>query len=225
MMMKNAILGLSMLLALASCGGNQSDQAKTDAKQEAATQSGSVYEIDTVNTTVNWYATHKGGMAPRFGKVPVKKGNLSVVNGAITGGGFEVAVHGLNVDPTSVTEADKKYTDLEGHLKSPDFFDASKYPVAKFEITAVVPYDSTQQKSLLPGATNLISGNLTLKDKTLNVTFPAQVSVTDKEVTAKAKFTIDRTAWGLNYKTEGSPENWLISKDVQVGFDLKAIKK
>jgi hypothetical protein len=33
---------------------------------------------------------------------------------------------------------------------------------------------------------------------------------------------IDRSAWGINYKTEGSPENWTISKDIEIGLILKA---
>jgi polyisoprenoid-binding protein YceI len=63
-----------------------------------------------------------------------------------------------------------------------------------------------------------------LKDSTLNITFPAQVAVSENDVTANAKFVIDRTAWGINYKTEGSAQNWMISKEVEIGFRLKAVK-
>jgi polyisoprenoid-binding protein YceI len=223
--MKKMIPAFALLLLLAACGGTSSDQAKTEEKKEAAVSTGTSYQIDTLTTRVDWNATHKGGLAPRFGTIKVTNGSLSAENGALTAGDLELSLTGLQVDPKSVTEADKKHADLEGHLKSTDFFDVEKHPTAKFVITSVAPYDSTQQKSLLPGATNIISGNLTLKDSTLNITFPAQVAVTDNDLTAKAKFTIDRSAWGINYKTEGSPEDWAISKDVVVGFDLKAIKK
>ncbi|HEX7757241.1 MAG TPA: YceI family protein [Niabella sp.] len=223
--MKQSISILVLAVLLAACGGASSDQAKTEEKKEAAVAAGNSYVIDTLSTTVDWRATHKGGFAPRFGVISVNDGSLSVENGAITSGSFTINLAGLKVDTASVTEPDKKAADLEGHLKSPDFFDVAKYPTAKFEITKVAPYDSTQQKSLLPGATNLISGNLTLKDSTLNITFPAQVTITDNEVNARAKFSIDRSAWGIHYKTEGSPENWAISKDVEVGFNLKAAKK
>ncbi|MBO9592915.1 MAG: YceI family protein [Niabella sp.] len=223
--MKQTISIFALALTLAACGGASSDQAKTEQKQEAAVATGNTYVIDTLSTTVDWRATHKGGFAPRFGVISVNDGSLSVENGAITGGNFTINLTGLKVDTASVTEPDKKAADLEAHLKSPDFFDVAKYPAAKFVITKVAPYDSTVQKSLLPGATNLISGNLTLKDSTLNITFPAQVTINDNEVNATAKFTIDRSAWGISYKTDGSPENWMISKDVEVGFNLKAAKK
>lgn len=223
--MKQTVPAFILLLTLAACGGASSDKAKTDEKKEAAAATGVAYTIDTTTTSVQWRATHKGGFAPRFGTIKVTDGSLNVENGTITGGSFDVNMNSLLTDPSSVTEADKKSTDLDGHLKSPDFFDASKHPTAKFVITGVAPYDSTKEKSLLPGATNLISGNLTLKDSTLNITFPAQVTVSENDVTANAKFVIDRTAWGINYKTEGSPENWAISKDVEIGFSLKAVKK
>lgn len=223
--MKQTVPAFILLLTLAACGGASTDKAKTDEKQEAAAATGAAYAIDTATTTVQWRATHKGGFAPRFGTIKVTDGTLNVENGTITGGNFDVNLNTLITDPSSVTEADKKSSDLDGHLKSPDFFDVAKHPTAKFVITAVTPYDSTKEKSLLAGATNLISGNLTLKDSTLNITFPAQVTVGENDVTANAKFVIDRTAWGINYKTEGSPENWAISKDVEIGFSLKAAKK
>lgn len=223
--MKQTVPAFILLLTLAACGGASTDKAKTEEKQEAAAATGAAYAIDTATTSVQWRATHKGGFAPRFGTIKVTDGTLNVENGAVTGGNFDVNLNTLVTDPSSVTEADKKSSDLDGHLKSPDFFDVAKHPTAKFVITAVTPYDSTKEKSLLPGATNLISGNLTLKDSTLNITFPAQITVGENDVTANAKFVIDRTAWGINYKTEGSPENWAISKDVEIGFSLKAAKK
>ncbi|UPK69799.1 YceI family protein [Chitinophaga filiformis] len=223
--MKQTAPAFILLLTLAACGGASTDQAKTEEKKEAAATTGVAYSIDTTATSVKWRATHKGGFAPRFGSIKVVDGSLNVENGSVTGGSFDVNMNTLTTDPASVTEPDKKAADLDGHLKSPDFFDAAKHPTAKFVITSVTPYDSTKEKSLLPGATNLISGNLTLKDSTLNITFPAQISVGENDVTANAKFVIDRTAWGINYKTEGSPENWVISKDVEIGLSLKAAKK
>jgi polyisoprenoid-binding protein YceI len=223
-MIKQTVPAFILLLTLAACGGS-SNQAKTDEKKEEAAATGVAYAIDTTATSVQWRATHKGGFAPRFGTIKVSEGSLNVENGTVTGGSFVVNLNSLVTDPASVTEADKKASDLDGHLKSADFFDTAKHPTAKFVITGVTPYDSTKEKSLIAGATNLISGNLTLKDSTLNITFPAQIVVGQNDVTANAKFVIDRTAWGINYKTEGSPENWVISKDVEIGFSLKAVKK
>ena len=216
---------MALFMALAACGnGTSSDQAATSEEQAAATAVGTAYSIDTATTDVTWQGSHKGGLAPRYGIIHVTEGSLSATDGRLSAGDLVINLSSLQVDPASVTEPGKKYSNLEKHLKSADFFDVEQYPTAKFVITGVAPYDSTLQKSLLAGANQIISGNLTLKDSTLNISFPAQVSVANDEVSAKAKFTIDRTAWGINYKTEGSPEDWMISKDIEVGFELKAVR-
>ena len=221
--MRKLLFALPALFLLASCGGSGSNTATTT-EQTAAEQSGHTYMIDTTTTSVDWKGAHKGGLAPRWGKINVSLGTISVKNDSISAGEFVVNMASLTVDPASVTEEGKKATDLEGHLKSADFFDVAKAPTAKFVITKVEPYTAAAGESLIAEPNYLISGNLTLKDKTLNVTFPAKVQVTSDVVTASAKFVIDRSAWGINYKTEGSPENWMISKDVEIGLTLNAKK-
>lgn len=223
--MRKFIAALPALFILASCGGSNTDNAQTQTEQVAAVQQGETFEIDTTATSVQWKATHKGGLAPRWGTIAISSGTVSVDKDALSGGEFVISMGSLHVDPASVTEKDKKSTDLEGHLKSADFFDVAKVPTAKFVITKVEPFKGEKESSLVPDPNFLISGNLTLKDSTLNVTFPAKVAVTATSVTANAKFIIDRTAWGINYKAEGSPENWIISKDVEIGLSLSATKK
>jgi len=222
--MRKLLFALPALFLLASCGGSTSNQAATTSEQAAAAQSGENFSIDTLTTAVSWKGTHKGGLAPRWGKITVSEGTLSVLNDSLTGGEFLVNMASLQVDPASVTEDGKKYTDLEAHLKSADFFDVAKAPTAKFVITKVAPYTESTSASLVADPNYLISGNLTLKDSTLNVTFPAKIALSAEGLTATAKFVIDRTAWGIHYKTEGSPENWLISKDVEIGLTLNAKK-
>jgi hypothetical protein len=39
-----------------------------------------------------------------------------------------------------------------------------------------------------------------------------------------ADFNIDRTQWGMNYKGPNNPQDWVISKDVNLKVDLKASK-
>ena len=218
-------LAAAALLFTTACNSNSGDEAKTGAAQEASAQTGKVYAADAATTVIGWRATHKGGMAPRFGTLKITNGSISAENGKITGGSFVVDMNTLWADTASVTEAGKKAADLEAHLKNADFFDVPKYPTAKFEITGVKPFDAATDKSLLEGATDIVSGNLTLKDSTVNVTFPAKVSVTDGAASVQAKFTVDRTSWGLNLGAEGDPANWMISKDIELTLDVKAVSK
>jgi polyisoprenoid-binding protein YceI len=89
-------------------------------------------------------------------------------------------------------------------------------------ITKVEPFDSSKSKAVLPNANYLISGNLTLKDSTKNVTFPATVIVEGNNVEAKANFNIDRTQWGMSYGNDKSLQDKFIRPEVNIQFDLKA---
>jgi polyisoprenoid-binding protein YceI len=70
--------------------------------------------------------------------------------------------------------------------------------------------------------THSITGNLTLKEVTKTITFPAKVELKDGQLTAEANFNIDRTVWNMNYRAEGDLGNNLIDKTVNLGFTLKA---
>lgn len=219
-----SLIALALAFAAVSCKKNETDATLTKEKQEVAAKTGEEFKADTVASVVKWHATHKGGFAPRFGTLKLSEGEVTVENGTITGGDFVIDINSLKTDPASVTEADKKPEDLDNHLKSPDFFDAAKYPTAKFEITSVAPFDAAKDQSTIEGATNIISGNLTLKDKTVNVSFPAKVTTTATDVTLAAKFTVDRTAWNLTYGAEGDPKDWTISKDFDIELAVTAKK-
>jgi polyisoprenoid-binding protein YceI len=208
-----------------SCGGAEGDKATTADSQEVAQHVGETYNVDAATSTLQWKAYHKGGFAPRFGTLN-GSGTVAVDNGTITGGSFVVDMSSLVVDPSSIgADEGKKATDLQGHLKSADFFHVDSFKTAKFEVTNVAALDTTATKSVVEGATNTISGNLTIKDKTVNLTFPAKVVITDTDVTIDSKFTINRQDWGLTYGTEeGGPADWGIAQEVDIEMSIKAKK-
>lgn len=153
-------------------------------------------------------------------------GTLSVENGNITSGTLESDVNTLTTDPSSVDPAStdgKTSVDLDGHLKNADFFDVAKYPTVKFQITKVEDL-AAGTESKVAGANKTVSGNLTIKDKTVNVSFPAKVEVTANQASVVSKFTINRQDWGLTYGTDGDPKDWMISQDVDLELNIVANK-
>lgn len=213
-------------LLLASCGGKSSNDATTPGEEQTvAEKQGAVYAVDLQASKVDWKAFHKGGFAPRWGTLSIKSGEVTSENGELTSGDFVIDMQSLKVDPASVTEKDKKFSELEVHLKSADFFDVEKNPTADFKITSVTNLE-TPAEGAVAGANKTVSGNLTLQGKTLNVSFPAKVDVTDATVGVQAKFTVNRTDWGIKFgASEADPAEWMISKDIEIGIDVKAAKK
>ncbi|KQK25142.1 hypothetical protein AR438_12605 [Chryseobacterium aquaticum] len=218
-----ALAGMGLLLA--SCGDKKSDTATASQEQTVAEKQGAVFAVDVAASKVNWKAFHKGGFAPRWGTLAVSTGELSVADNQLTSGEFVIDMKSIKVDPASVTEKDKKYTDLEGHLKNEDFFNVEKFPTADFKITKVEDLTAGAQNAV-EGANKTVSGNLTLLGKTMNVTFPAKVDIVDKSATLKAQFTVNRADWGIKFGTdETDPAEWMISKDIEIGIDVKADQK
>jgi len=221
--MKKALFLASSIAFLAACNNSsKGDKAETTDKQEVSATTGATsYAVDST-ATITWVGSKPTGK--HTGIFKLQDGNLLVKDNALAGGVFTINVGSLtNQDMASDPENKGK---LEGHLKSPDFFDVAKYPTAKFEITSVEPYvaDSTN-KSLLKDATHTIKGNLTLKDSTKNISFPAKVVIDAQSASATADFNIDRTLWGMNYKGPGNPQDWFISKEVNIKLAITATKK
>ncbi|RZM08644.1 MAG: YceI family protein [Pedobacter sp.] len=188
---------------------------------EVAAGEGTAYAVDA-NSTVTWTGSKPTGK--HDGIFKISNGSLTVKDSTLTGGNFTIDINSIsNTDLAGDTTSKAQ---LEGHLKSADFFDVAKFPTAKFEITAVEPYVADNSKpTLLKDATHTIKGNLTLKDSTKNVAFPAKIMIDATGAKAVADFNIDRTLWGLNYKGPNNPQDWVISKEVNIKLNISAAKK
>lgn len=101
---------------------------------------------------------------------------------------------------------------LVAHLLSEDFFSAAQFPEASFASTLVTPGGEN-------GATHTVKGTFTLRGVSREVTFPATVTITPTEVTAKAEFSINRADFGVVYP--GKPDN-LIQDGVVLRIQLVA---
>ena len=225
-MKKLSVLTLAAVtLFLTACGKKSSNETTTAEEQQVAEKKGEVLAVNLETSKVDWKAFHKGGFAPRWGTLALTSGEVSVEGEELTAGDFVIDMKSIKVDPASVTEKDKKYSELEAHLKSADFFDVEKNPTATFKITKVAALDPAV-KDAIEGANKTVSGNLTLKGKALNVSFPAKVTIANGTASILAKFTVNRTDWDIKFgASEADPAEWMISKDIEIGIDVKAAKK
>ncbi len=214
--MKKILFIAAVAVSFAACNGNDEKKVETTEKQTAAVADGTAYTVDSIST-ITWTGSKPTGK--HTGTFNIKEGSLNVKDGALTGGTFIIDINSLN-NQDLAGDAESKGK-LEGHLKSPDFFDVAKYPTAKFEITGVDANTDSTKKDV----THIIKGNLTLKDSTKNVAIPARVTIDAKTVTASADFSIDRTLWGMNYKGPDNPQDWVITKSVALKLNVNASVK
>jgi polyisoprenoid-binding protein YceI len=104
-------------------------------------------------------------------------------------------------------------------MMSDDFFSTEKFPTSTFEITEVKAGES--------GMVN-VSGNLTIKGISKNITIPAKIAKDDKGAQVDATFSIDRTEWDIRYgsgKFFTDLGDKLINDAIDFKLALKATKK
>ncbi len=190
-----------------------------------------VYKLDTAKTKITWIGARITGR--HNGIFDPTQGELLMDNGQLTGGSLELNMPGTRAADKTIGAEDN--TKLTKHLLSEDFFDVERYPKATFELTSIAPYDSTRYKSQTPipatdnelrvkGATHLLTGNLTIKDVTKSIRFPAKIVLQDSLLRVIANFNIDRTHWNLVYRSDKSLGNQTILPQVNIGIDAQAIR-
>lgn len=200
------LLGGSVFMA--SCVDNPEGKKADTTDSVATTQptGGASLAVDTAASSVAWLGNKISGK--HNGTIRISNGALQLQDGKLTGGKFTINMTSLaNLDITDTSYKAK----LEGHLKSPDFFDVTKYPDATFEITSVADSGNNKLK---------ISGNLTLKGISKNITFDADViESTPAAFKAKADFNINRHDWGITYPGQ---KDDAISQEINLKVDLQA---
>ncbi|MEI8278816.1 MAG: YceI family protein [Bacteroidota bacterium] len=193
------------------------DKATTTDAQAPLAISGMLYTADLGQTHIEWIGSKPTGQ--HHGTFTLSGGQLSAVNNELKGGKFTIDINTLHPDDGD-SENNAK---LRAHLLDSNFFDAAKYPSGSFEITGVKAI-STTNEIRMKDATHMVSGNLTLKGVTKNITFPAHVSFHDAQLMVECSFIIDRTQWGMSYHSDKSLGDKLIDADVNLQLRLVAVK-
>jgi polyisoprenoid-binding protein YceI len=170
-----------------------------------------VATVDTSESTITWTAKKVTGQ--HHGKVPISSATLDYQNGKILGGTFEMDMTNLTVEDITDAGSNKRLTD---HLKSDDFFSVEKHNKSKFVITKATTTNGKDYQ---------LTGDLTIKNMTKPVTFPATVAVNGGKIIATGKLTFDRTHYDIKYRSVSYFENLadkMIYDDVELDVKLVA---
>lgn len=165
--------------------------------------------VDTNESYISWTGFKPAGS--RSGTLGLESGELTISNGEIESGL-------IIIDMNAITET-KNSDQLIAHLKSPDFFDATQFPNATFKVTSF----SKKNKE------TWLSGNLTLKDITHNISFPVFITKEDKSMTLSSPaFMIDRSKWNIKHRSKSFFNDLgdkLIKDNVELKILIKTVKE
>ncbi|MCF8331128.1 MAG: YceI family protein [Bacteroidales bacterium] len=205
------------------CMNPEGEKTETQEAQKEKSGEGISYIVNADNSSVKWLGTKPTG--EHYGYVPITEGNLTVKNNMITGGSFTMDISSLDVEDLEDPEKNAKLT---GHLKSPDFFNTDTFPTSEFVITGVEELNDKMSENGME-LTHKISGNLTIKDITKNISFNANVNIMDNKLKAKTpQFLIDRTKWDVNWGSKsvfGKAVNTVVHDDIGITIKLHTKKQ
>ena len=210
--MKTKLFGMACLLTFGLAAVMVGCVNPNDGKEEAKTNEevvidetvapveGKKYVIDTDSSAITFTGSkvsgsHSGGWKKYDGVITVPEGE------------FTKASIVINFDITSMFSDDADLTDT---MKSEKMFDVAKYPTGKFVSTSIEKKEDGNYA---------VSGNLSLKDKTKNITFTADVNLKDTSLTSESEFTLNRTDFNINY--DGLADD-LIREKVLMTFYVEA---
>ena len=154
----------------------------------------STFKADPATSTLAWYGSKITGDGHE-GFIKLKSGELIIEDGKLKGGNFVIDMNSItNTDIGSETYSQK----LVDHLKSADFFDTENFPETTFKITSYTEKGNNKYD---------VKGNLTLKGKTNEISFPATVIVKENTATAEALITFDRSRFDVRYGSDNFFDN------------------
>lgn len=165
------------------------------------------YIVDPSTAEIKWNASKVAGK--HNGRVGFKSGVVEMTDGKLSGGEVVIDMGAIVVDDIKDPDSNAKLT---GHLKSPDFFDVEKHPMATLKVTDVKPGSGESWYEVM--------ADLTIKGITKSVSFPAEVRQTAEGVIANAKLTIDRTEYDIRYGSGKFFEN-LGDKAIHDKFEIE----
>ena len=171
------------------------------------------WEIDAAHSQATFAVRHM--------MISTVKGHFNVLSGSLhideqnpANSWVEAQVEAASIDTRDANR--------DGHLRSPDFFDAEKYPVITFKSSKVEHIDGDEYK---------VTGNLTIRDVTKPLVLKAEYTGQNKDpwgntragLTATGK--IDRTEFGMTFNTALETGGVMVGNEVKIEIDLEAVNK
>jgi polyisoprenoid-binding protein YceI len=125
----------------------------------------------------------------------------------------------VQIEAASVNTREEK---RDAHLKSPDFFDAEKYPYLTFKSKRVEVKDATHARLI---------GDLTIRAVTKEVALDVEYNGSAKSPWGtlsagfSARTTIKRKDWDLNWNVALETGGWLVGDDVHISIELEIVQQ
>lgn len=170
------------------------------------------YDIDPAHSTI--------GFAVKHLMVSVVRGGFNEFNGSIDFDSKDPSA--FKADLTIQTQSiNTNVSKRDTHLKSPDFFNADKFPTITFASKKLTPQSSGYA----------ITGDLTMHGVTKEITIPVSISGPIKSpfgtqvIGLSGEITINRQDYGVSWSKNLDSGGLVVDDNVKVIVEIEADKK
>lgn len=201
-----------------SCGtspeanAEPTEATESEVKGQLALTDGE-YNVVSEESTCTWLGTELSTKT-HTGSINVYKGNLTITDNTLASGFVGIDMNSINCTDL---EGDAK-GNLEGHLKSDDFFGVENYPFASINVEGVKTKDGA----------SVVYGKLTIRDVTEPIAFPAVITQNGNDVSIDADMSFDRSKFGVKFRSGAFPDLFpdlgdkLINDEINLNVHLVA---
>jgi polyisoprenoid-binding protein YceI len=169
------------------------------------------FEIVSAQSNIDWVGRKVTGA--HNGTIGIKVGSLTFKNGKLSLGNFIIDTTSIKILDVTDPATNEQFA---SHLASDDFFNSKQYPEANLVIKSAEPKGNSNYH---------IEGDLTIKGIVHPIGFDAQVEYTDGKVTASGKIVIDRTKYGIRFRSGNFFKDLgdtLIYNDIDLNVNITA---
>ena len=165
--------------------------------------------LDTAHTSVEFAVRHL--------MISTVKGRFSEVQGKLTGSLTDPEAFDLEVN-IATGSVDTRQGQRDAHLRSPDFFDAEKWPAIRF-IGKRIDGDVRNEFSLF--------GDITIRDVTREIELKVsnEGSIRDpwgnERIGFSAKAKLDRRDFGLLYNQALETRGFVVGDEIKISIDAE----
>jgi polyisoprenoid-binding protein YceI len=177
--------------------------------------------LQDLSGTYNLDPSHsRVGFVTRHAMIAKVRGAFNDLAGTATIDGANPAASSLEVT-IQAASVDTRDANRDGHLTSPDFFDAATYPTITFKATDFAISDDE---------TVDVTGDLTIKGVTKSVTVPftfGGVAVDpfgNSRVGFEGQIVVNRKDWGLTWNAALETGGVLVADKVTLELEVSAVK-
>lgn len=170
------------------------------------------YSIDKTHSTIGFSAKHL--------MVSKTTGMFKDYDGVIKFDPNDLAASKIDIT-VQAASIDTRHDQRDGHLKSPDFLDTEKFPKLNFTTISIIK----------EGEVYKLTGDLTIKDVTIRITIPAEISgpvnspMGGTAIGIQTNFKINRQDFNVTFSKTMDNGGLVVSDEINIDVTIEAYKK